>query len=73
MGRNIADWVDRAEKRFFGREVDIKVLKSLKCSGDSLLGTVNVTVAAAEVFPSTMTTDWVFVRAVAIVIQSTTS
>jgi len=37
------------------------------------VGTVNVTVAAAEVFPSTMTTDWVFVRAVAIVIQSTTS
>ena len=41
--------------------------------GDSLLGTVNVTVAAAEVFPSTMTTDWVFVRTVAIVIQPSTT
>jgi len=37
------------------------------------VGTVIVAVASAEMFSSTMTTDWVFVRAVAIVIQSTTS
>jgi hypothetical protein len=35
--------------------------------------TVSVTVASAEVVSSTMTTDWVFVRTVAIVIQPSTS
>jgi len=37
------------------------------------VGTVNVTVASTEVFSSTMTTDWVFVRTVAIVIQPSTT
>jgi len=36
-------------------------------------GTISVTVASAEVFSSTMTTDWVFVRTVAIFIQPPTS
>jgi len=37
------------------------------------VGTVSVTVASTEVFSSTMTTDWVFVRTVAIVIQPSTT
>jgi len=37
------------------------------------VGTISVTVASAEVVSSAMTTDWVFVRTVAIVIQSSTS
>lgn len=37
------------------------------------VGTVSVSVASAEVFSSTVTTDWVFVRTVAIVIQPPTS
>jgi len=37
------------------------------------VGTVSVSVASTEVFSSTMTTDWVFVRTVAIVIQPPTS
>jgi len=36
-------------------------------------GAVGVTVASTEVFSSSMTTDWVFFRAVAIVVQPTTS
>jgi len=39
-------------------------------NGVDCVGTVSVTVASTEVFSSTMTTDWVFVRTVAIVIQS---
>jgi len=37
------------------------------------VGTVSVSVASAEVFSSTVTTDWVFVRTVAIVIQPSTT
>jgi len=37
------------------------------------VGTISVTVASAEVFSSTMTTDWVFVGTVAIVIQPSTT
>jgi len=37
------------------------------------VGAVSVTVASAEVVSSAMTTDWVFVRTVAIVIQPSTS
>jgi len=37
------------------------------------VGTISVTVASTEVFSSTMTTDWVFVRTVAIVIQPSTT
>ena len=48
-------------------------LLSILCLEDDLLGTVSVSVASTEVFSSTMTTDWVFVRTVAIVIQPPTS